>query len=684
MKKVYSFLVCTIFLQCVVKAQTPGEWTWMSGDNIIGQPPVFGTQGVPDPLNKPGGIYEGCEWVDAAGNFWMFGGLDYNFATQGDMWKYDPSTNEWTWVNGTGGIGGTPVFGTKGVAAATNYPGGRGYGMLSWIDNTGNFWMFGGYSNQTAQFLGDFWKYEPLTNLWTWMGGDTLPGTIGHHGTMGVPSPANVPPPSTENACSWVLGNELWFYGGMTQGGPYMGDMWRYNMTTDEWTWMKGDTTTGAAPIYGTLGVSSPTNFPGARICYSRWKDNNNDFWIWGGSSVGGTYNDLWKYSVTTNEWTWMSGPNTANNPGSYGTKCTAGPSNLPPSRTEARACWTDDCGVFWMFGGNSTNGMANDLWRYDPGTDMWTWVSGSSTGASAGVYGTKGVSAPANVPGSRQGSHAYKDANGYLWAFAGYETGGAMINDLWRYVPDLSCGGCSMIPIAIFNAPNHICPGTCTDFINNSIGATSYLWTFQGGNPSVSIDENPTGICYLTPGTYSVTLIASNSLHSDTLTLNNFITVYPYPPAQGILQNGDTLLANPGATSYQWYFNGNIIPGATDYFYVAPQSGNYNVVATDENGCEVEAVINNVIASIQSAADKKEPSIFPNPVTDKFEIINLDAGVNYYVSVFNDIGMLVNQMKISKGSKQATLDASTYAQGIYWLELFDGNNISRLKFKKN
>ena len=42
----------------------------------------------------------------------------------------------------------------------------------------------------------------------------------------------------------------------------------------------------------------------------------------------------------------------------------------------------------------------------------------------------------------------------------------------------------------------------------------------------------------------------------------------------------------------YQWYYDGILIPGATDYFYIAPQSGNYNVVATDANDCEVEAVI--------------------------------------------------------------------------------------------
>ena len=65
-------------------------------------------------------------------------------------------------------------------------------------------------------------------------------------------------------------------------------------------------------------------------------------------------------------------------------------------------------------------------------------------------------------------------------------------------------------------------------------------------------------------------------------------MTVYPYPAPQGIMQNGDTLFANQGAVSYQWYHDGVIIPGATDYFYIASEGGDYNIVATDANNCEI------------------------------------------------------------------------------------------------
>jgi PKD repeat protein len=231
--------------------------------------------------------------------------------------------------------------------------------------------------------------------------------------------------------------------------------------------------------------------------------------------------------------------------------------------------------------------------------------------------------------------------------------------------------------PVAIFSAPNHICPGTCTNFTNLSVNGTSFQWTFPGANPSVSVDINPTQICYNTPGQYNVSLIASNAGGSDTLMLPNFITVYPYPAPQGISQSGDTLFANQGAVSYQWYFSGNIIPGATDYFYVASQSGNYNVVATDANDCEVEAVIFDVVAGIQSALTGNQFIVYPDPATD-FIVVN-PAMNDSYVHVLNVLGE-----EVLSHLYQNTIDVSQLPSGVYWLEVIHHNKLYRTRFIKS
>src|SRR5689334_4970952 len=117
-------------------SQTPGEWTWMKGDSVGGGP-VFGTQGIPSINNNPPNLYEAGEWTDLQGNLWLYGGVSWNATAggvYGDLWKYDVTSNTWTWINGPGTTGGTPVYGTKGIPSVSNYPGARAYGMFTWTD----------------------------------------------------------------------------------------------------------------------------------------------------------------------------------------------------------------------------------------------------------------------------------------------------------------------------------------------------------------------------------------------------------------------------------------------------------------------------------------------------------------------------------------------------------------------
>ncbi|PDH47300.1 MAG: hypothetical protein CND86_03700 [Bacteroidetes bacterium MED-G21] len=60
----------------------------------------------------------------------------------------------------------------------------------------------------------------------------------------------------------------------------------------------------------------------------------------------------------------------------------------------------------------------------------------------------------------------------------------------------------------------------------NTSLSSiTGYQWTFEGGSPSSSTNENPS-VTYIQPGTYDVTLTVTNSAGSNTLTKSNYITI--------------------------------------------------------------------------------------------------------------------------------------------------------------
>jgi PKD repeat protein len=104
--------------------------------------------------------------------------------------------------------------------------------------------------------------------------------------------------------------------------------------------------------------------------------------------------------------------------------------------------------------------------------------------------------------------------------------------------------------PVANFGS-NKQCTvaGGAIDFQDLSTNTpTSWQWTFPGGDPSTSTLPYPT-VYYNTPGKYSVTLKASNSGGSNTVTKDNYITVggcttvcdtlnYPLPGTPVILMN--------------------------------------------------------------------------------------------------------------------------------------------------
>ena len=108
-----------------------------------------------------------------------------------DLWKFD-GTN-WTWVSGSILTGQTGTYGTPGVAATTNIPGAR-YEAVSWIDNSGNLWLFGGTGDDSTGAYGDLndlWKFDG-TN-WTWVSGSNLINQSGTYGTMGTAATTNIP-----------------------------------------------------------------------------------------------------------------------------------------------------------------------------------------------------------------------------------------------------------------------------------------------------------------------------------------------------------------------------------------------------------------------------------------------------------------------------------------------------------
>ena len=392
------------------------EWTWMGGSNTVlcnepQQVPcgngVYGTMGVPAAGNYPGLRSAEAVWADHQGNIWLFGGLGYdaqgNFGILQDLWEFFPAANQWGWMGGSdtlpSGGAGASVYGTRGVAAPGNIPGGRQW-ATTWVDDDGNLWLFGGQGGLAlgtgwSPYFGDLWEFSPLTGMWTWMGGSsTVVDQPGVYGTISTPGSGNSPG-SRGSGIGWVDGdNNLWLYGGNGYDAwgdlGYLNDFWMYNLGAHEWIWMHGPSTLPLLPPDGMsayrvaclppsairVGAPYAGTYPGCEPPVASWIDKSRNLWFFGtggGDALGppGFLDDFWEFQPSAAEWAWMGGRSTEISfwRGVYGTQGVPAPENIAGYRGGA-STWTDTQGNFWLFGGMGIDetghqGYLNDLWKF-------------------------------------------------------------------------------------------------------------------------------------------------------------------------------------------------------------------------------------------------------------------------------------------------------------------------------
>jgi N-acetylneuraminic acid mutarotase len=476
----------------------PHEWTEMSGNDT--GTARYGTQGIAAPDNTPGGRSMGMSWTDASGNLWLFGGMTPPHLQElfNDLWKYDPNTQRWMWVNGPENVSPantctTVHYGTLGVADPANLPGCRGGGS-TWTDAKGRLWMFGGYGSDSTgtgfKLLNDVWMFDPsnvnprtgTVGVWTWMSGSSSVSTInqGVYNTKGVADPTNTPG-GRSRGVSWTdASGKLWLFGGSGFGdnssgaGMQLNDLWRFDPDAANpvsgvngvWTWMGGGSTISQA---NGVWDSTEGAYPSGRDGSAVWVDAGGKFWLFGGQGYSASgppatlMNDMWVYEPTAANattgtdgvWTWVGGSSAGNVVSGTPVVGTPSTSYWPGSRCLMQG-WADRAGMFWIYGGYgefsaTPPGNLNELWVYNPQTAEWALMSGSTavhnaTAPPVAVREAQGTPDPNANPGYLQGGSGWLDANGNLWLFGGATTGndsngnpyseGTGLNNLWVYDP--------------------------------------------------------------------------------------------------------------------------------------------------------------------------------------------------------------------------------------------------------
>ncbi|MFK8006253.1 MAG: PQQ-dependent sugar dehydrogenase [Saprospiraceae bacterium] len=202
------------------------------------------------------------------------------------------------------------------------------------------------------------------------------------------------------------------------------------------------------------------------------------------------------------------------------------------------------------------------------------------------------------------------------------------------------------------------------------------------GGTPPYTFSPN-LDLNNLAADNYNITITDDAGCTStESFTVNSL----SLPTVPTITVNDNLLTAPNTYTAYQWYFNGQIIAGATNETYTFFESGNYTVVVTGGNGCTNTSMVISVTTSIKNIPALNEITITPNPFDkDIFIEISVNKAIDLELEILDLNGKLILAKNISIKDKYAEgLNLEHLSNGVYYLNLKSEQDIIVKKIIKN
>ncbi len=235
---------------------------------------------------------------------------------------------------------------------------------------------------------------------------------------------------------------------------------------------------------------------------------------------------------------------------------------------------------------------------------------------------------------------------------------------------------------------------GEHTPFTNltetNSAEMKSWYWDF--GDGFTSLLEDPEYHKYEATGSYKVTLTATTEDGCTASATKEVSVCQEALPKPTMIVHGPAVwymaCSNDSANYYKWYLDGDEIPGADEYLYVANQTtGIYKVAVSVDDLCFSEsnekpipykkALQGTIPPSKERSEDGQgifdNLKIYPNPTTGMFtlEMDNSLRG-DLDIDVINSGAVKVLHMSIEKTSDhfKTMIDLTGQGNGMYVIEL--------------
>ena len=230
------------------------------------------------------------------------------------------------------------------------------------------------------------------------------------------------------------------------------------------------------------------------------------------------------------------------------------------------------------------------------------------------------------------------------------------------------------------FNGQTLTASGQYTSTLANSIGCDSLITLILTVSNPITTNLNVSNHCgtydfngqtLSQSGTYNATFTTSNGC--DSIVTLNF--TYNAAPAPVITQSFMTLETDFGFQDYQWYLNGNPIPGAIGPVHVPIQPGVYTVEVMAFNGCAgVSPGFSLGLVDVRQEILDMRLEIYPNPVSDVLFITTDYAEVLHLELIAAD----GRKLMMKTFSRETHVPVSQLSAGMYLLRIRDSDGVQR------
>lgn len=299
---------------------TVKQWMFLKGNTTQGTSATYGYSiglGIEDPSNVPAGRYaHTMKSMSSSNSFVIFGGnTKYSstaFGILNDAWSFNVTSNNWCLLKGSITlVNQLAVYGTTGVASASNMPAGVQGHDAAFLPGTDILYVFGGLTTITSTYSNELWTFNCSSAQWTFLSsavqkgiytnGAQYPGERYCHSLVAI-----------NNTSLFIMVYKYGIFRSHVQMNGYgyghlgginaLSDIWLLNSTSFQWYWLRGEESATSVGSYGTKNTSSSSSLPPGRSgSVYGYGLNSNKLIVYGGAPSSGLFNDVWYLSFSAN-----------------------------------------------------------------------------------------------------------------------------------------------------------------------------------------------------------------------------------------------------------------------------------------------------------------------------------------------------------------------------------------------